>query len=521
MNNPANPRTCIFRITARDRGRLESLLYKRYPNREWGTFFRFGYRITDWGLHVTFADALEPESGDFKPESGIVEFSASYILRAQLLLDQSELGIGVAHSHPCGGGTLASALDDDMDQYFASEFSRYGNGRPYVSLRLAADNRRRLSFSGECWLNGSRIPVTQICTVGEVIAHHASEAVSVQRNGAQQPQSLERIRDLLGSANIERLAGSRVGIVGCSGTGSPAAHVLARAGVQHFVLVDPDTFENSNHERFHASTWHDLNREEAKVALVRRMILSINPSACVTALQGSVLEERILDELLRCDLVLGCTDTHHSRAALSDYATHYLLPCFDSAVLMRAKDGRLTEQVGELARYTADEPCAWCLGRVNQNAIRIELMPAEERHARREAAKDAMARGIDGKQYWGEEPSRELTVGYLTTTVGAMQAGYALAALTAASAMPHQRFQFDVGMPLLGVVPAEKSRRQECQCNRTKGWGDQARADRSVTASIASSATYHSVGSKFDTTKKRSLIPRILRFFERVFAAGR
>jgi hypothetical protein len=45
------------------------------------------------------------------------------------------------------------------------------------------------------------------------------------------------------------------------------------------------------------------------------------------------------------------------------------------------------------------------------------------------------------------DPPPELTVGYLTTTVGAMQAGYVLGALTGSSAMPHQGFQFDLGMP--------------------------------------------------------------------------
>src|SRR5271170_1126182 len=58
--------------------------------------------------------------------------------------------------------------------------------------------------------------------------------------------------------------------------------------------------------------------------------------------------------------------------------------------------------------------------------------------------------------------------------------GYAEGWITGASAMPHQRFQFDLGMPLLGVVPADKPRKQECSCNWTKGWGDQARAERSV-----------------------------------------
>jgi hypothetical protein len=231
----------------------------------------------------------------------------------------------------------------------------------------------------------------------------------------------------------------------------------------------------------HGSTWQDVESKPLKVEILRRLILEINPEAEVTIIRGNVLDEVVLDALLRCDLVLGCTDSQHSRAALGDYASHYLLPCIDAAVLMRAKNGQLTEQVGELARYSPGEPCPWCLGRINQKALAYELMTNEEREQRAQAAAEAIQRGIDGAQYWGEKPPRELTVGYLTSAVGAMQAGYAEGWITGSSSMPHQRFQFDLGMPLLGVVPAQKARRPECSCNRTKGWSDQARADRSVT----------------------------------------
>jgi hypothetical protein len=108
-------------------------------------------------------------------------------------------------------------------------------------------------------------------------------------------------------------------------------------------------------------------------------------------------------------------------------------------------------------------------------------MTDEEREQRARAAAEAVRRGIDGAQYWGDKPPRELTVGYMTTIVGAMQAGYAEGWITGASTMPHQRFQFDLGMPQLGVVPAGNKRKPECSCNRTKGWADKARIERSVT----------------------------------------
>jgi hypothetical protein len=481
MQNYTNRKTCLFRITAADQEKLERLLFKRYPHREWGSFFRFGYHITSWGIHVSFVDALEPQPNELKQDSGIVEFDARYILRAQLALAGTELGIGVIHSHPQNCSTFASSLDRDMDDYFSREFAAYGAGRPYLSLRVAKDEDNGFSFSGEAWMEGENIPITEWLTVGTELGRESSSiAGELSKNHCLEDERTARLTELLGKQS-GRLANSMVGVIGCSGTGSPAVHALVRAGVRRFVLVDPKFFAPSNHERMHGSTWQDVESKPLKVEILRRLILEINPEAEVTIIRGNVLDEVVLDSLLHCDLLLGCTDSQHSRAALGDYANHYLLPCIDAAVLMRAKNGKLTEQVGELARYSPGEPCPWCLGRINQKALAHELMTNEEREQRAQAAAEATRRGIDGAQYWGEKPPRELTVGYMTSAVGAMQAGYAEGWITGTSSMPHQRFQFDFGMPLLGVVAVQKARSPECSCNRTQGWSDQARADRSVT----------------------------------------
>lgn len=54
-----------------------------------------------------------------------------------------------------------------------------------------------------------------------------------------------------------------------------------------------------------------------KVQLVRDLIAEVNPAACVTTLVGNVLYKNVIDELLRCDVFLGCMDSVHGRVALS------------------------------------------------------------------------------------------------------------------------------------------------------------------------------------------------------------
>ena len=84
---------------------------------------------------------------------------------------------------------------------------------------------------------------------------------------------------------------------------------------------------------------------------------------------------------------------------------------------------------------------------------------------------------MDGAQYWGGTPPPELTVGYLTTVVGAMGAATRRTWLLGSAKMPHNRFQFDrlsvARLSRTGVQPGTAARAK----NR---WMVTKRADRSV-----------------------------------------
>lgn len=184
--------------------------------------------------------------------------------------------------------------------------------------------------------------------------------------------------------------------------------------------------------------------------------------------------------VIRCDLVLGCTDSYYARTALGDIATHFALPVLYLAVQMGATDGILTTQVGEIARYFPGQPCPWCRNRVTAEAIRVEMASEEERKRAADAARAAVERGEDGAQYWIGQRHQELTVGYMTTLVAAMGVGYTHNWLTGASQMPHDRFQFDLGRPNLGFVEDSKESQPDCACRRCIGFADQGRADFTV-----------------------------------------
>jgi hypothetical protein len=476
-------RHSILRVRAGGLAALEKHVFQRYPHREWGTFFEFGYRRTSWGLAISYVDGLWPEPGDLDRQVGLTRFVDQYSRRALHHSAASPLAIGVVHSHPEGSCTYPSTIDDDMDSYFAREFGAYGKGKPYCSLILQRNGVTGFTFSGRVYDRGEWLPVEKLMTISDQIELFSSEAEEPKPATMRTSDSTRaRLVSVLGQPSAIRLERATVGFIGCSGTGSPAAHVLARAGVGNFVLVDPKRFANPNLERMHGSRFDHIDREPSlcKVEIIADLIKSINPSANITTFAGNILHENVMDELLRCDLLLGCSDTQHARAKLSDLAQHYLLPSLDLGVLMEGQNGRLTAQVTDLIMYSPDFPCAFCSGRVDGVELSNELVSDEERNRRQLEAKEAITRGDDPDQYWRQRPRQLHTVGYLTTMLGALGAGYAEGLLTGTFHPPHSWLQFDIASERFAVVPPPRLRVPDCDCGQHIGWGDSAKPFRNV-----------------------------------------
>ena len=51
-------RHSILRVRSGHLARLEKHVYQRYPRREWGTFFEFGFSRTPWGMALSYVDGI-------------------------------------------------------------------------------------------------------------------------------------------------------------------------------------------------------------------------------------------------------------------------------------------------------------------------------------------------------------------------------------------------------------------------------------------------------------------------------
>ena len=120
---------------------------------------------------------------------------------------------------------------------------------------------------------------------------------------------------LLGNDAMERIARKRVILFGVGGVGSWCAESLVRSGIRHLTIVDPDRVSITNVNRQLMATTKTVG--QVKVEALKARLLSINPSADITALQQIFTEESAPGfHLEDYDYIIDAIDSLKDKAAL-------------------------------------------------------------------------------------------------------------------------------------------------------------------------------------------------------------
>ena len=165
------------------------------------------------------------------------------------------------------------------------------------------------------------------------------------------PEYGRRIAQSFGKGTFELLKGLKIGVVGCSGTGSPVIEQLARNGVGKLVLVDPDIIEEKNLNRILNSTRADARAATHKVTVANRMIEALEFGTSVETFATTLFDPNVVRVLADCDVLFGCMDTIDGRHLLNKLATFYLIPYFDLGVKIEADGKGGVEQVCGSVHY--------------------------------------------------------------------------------------------------------------------------------------------------------------------------
>ena len=266
-------------------------------------------------------------------------------LDVEALLEEAlNRGLGVIkfHSHFVSNSDF-SILDDKSDSsFFESVYSWMDNALPHTSVIMYPDGSMKGRVIKK---NLSFLSVDKISVVG-----HSVREFSNTNTVDNVQKAFVRNSQAFGDKTVNTLKNMKIGVVGCSGTGSPLIEMLFRLGVGKLVLVDSDLLGVENLNRIMASKMSDAESKKLKVDVLKDYIdntrIGTDVIACPYLLQES---RETLNEISSCDFVFGCMDSVEGRHYLNLISTYYLVPIIDIGVkLVADMEGGIDSIVGNI-----------------------------------------------------------------------------------------------------------------------------------------------------------------------------
>jgi len=251
-----------------------------------------------------------------------------------LRCEQEGLELGFVHSHPSEFRKF-SAQDDQNEQNILRGYA--GCNGQHVSLVS-------LILTDGSWLGRVRtaehreeaLLARHVAVVDDKLSLHLpdseEESIEVQK----------RQEAAFGQPFNRKLSSLRIAVIGVGGTGSPAATLLARAGVGEIILIDGDDLDVTNLNRVRGYKMADVG--SPKALTLRDYIKSLGLPVSVSAIDEYLYESpEAIDAISGCDAIFGCTDDTCGRDLLNQACYYYGLAFIDAGLTGRIQEDEAGE----------------------------------------------------------------------------------------------------------------------------------------------------------------------------------
>jgi proteasome lid subunit RPN8/RPN11 len=274
-----------------------------------------------------------------------VEWSPAEIVHLYEECRKSNLLLLKIHCHP-GYWPWFSEVDTVSDKELNETLTGWINrSDEIVSVIMLSDGS---IFGRVVHSTGEFEELTSIIVVGNDIKRFGPIGDHVDKISAEEDTQL-RTKQAFGEGTINSLQRLKIGVVGCSGTGSIIAELLGRLGVGNIVLVDPDLVEYKNLNRILNTKKTDADLKRSKVEVLKEAIESTGTNVKVTAITALLHSKIAFDNIALCDVVFGCMDTIDGRHLLNRTATYYCIAYLDIGIRLDADmKGGINEILGRV-----------------------------------------------------------------------------------------------------------------------------------------------------------------------------
>jgi ThiF family len=201
------------------------------------------------------------------------------------------------------------------------------------------------------------------------------------------------------------LSRQKVGVIGAGGAGSLVVEYLARIGVGHLVVVDPERIETSNLSRIVGSRRRDawpwlthpsrpaLVRQlgerisTTKVKIAERVAKQANPHIRFEAIRDDVTREAVAQRLIDCDYLILAADSAQARLVVNAIVHQYLIPGVQiGSKVQLGEGGKILDVFSVVRPMNPGEGCLWCNQLISPARLQEEALTPEQRRLQRYVA---------------------------------------------------------------------------------------------------------------------------------------
>ncbi len=298
-------------------------------------------------------------------EYGYINWPPEFLEPILLKADEKGLSILKIHSHPSGYSRF-SEIDTECDlKLFRSVFGWVQESKYHASAVMLPDGQVFGRFIDD---------ELNFITIDKVLVAGDSIRLWSYGNDYELKDQDIRNRQAFGERTVQLLKSMKVGVIGCSGTGSIVIEQLVRLGVGKIVMVDPQAVEKVNLNRILNTFEEDTINKRKKVDVLKERLSGVGFGTEFIVLYDNICESRsALKELATCDVCFGGLDAQEPRYVLNQLSTHYIVPYFDIGVELRADGNNGISKVYGAIHYV--QPKGSSLG--SREAISMEKVSDE------------------------------------------------------------------------------------------------------------------------------------------------
>lgn len=133
-----------------------------------------------------------------------------------------------------------------------------------------------------------------------------------------------------GESGQQKLAQSRVLVVGAGGLGFPLLSYLSAAGVGNIILFESDSVAESNLNRQLFYTESDIGKRKIDVTMQR--LSDMNPNVSIIPVAERFTEETAVEYIQDIDVLVDCVDNYDTRIVMAKMAHRFGKPMIHGAV---------------------------------------------------------------------------------------------------------------------------------------------------------------------------------------------